>query len=148
MKISDLVDRDNIVLDLRAPDKAQVLRELSRRAGSALSIGQDVILSALQAREALGSTGLGRGFALPHARLDQLNDFFALFARLARPVNFASIDDKPIDLVILLLIPANAGKEHLATLAALARPLRDQTLLQRLREAANVDALYDLLAGP
>src|ERR1700726_1163198 len=126
MKISDLVDRDNIVLDLRAPDKAQVLRELSRRAGSALSIGQDVILSALQAREALGSTGLGRGFALPHARLDQLNEFFALFARLARPVDFASIDDKPIDLVILLLIPAKAGKEHLATLAALARPLRDQ----------------------
>ena len=147
MKIADLIGEDNVVVDLRCGDKDRLLVELSRRAAAALALDQDVILKALRAREALGSTGLGKGFALPHARLEQLPRFFALFARLARPIDFASIDDQPVDLVILLLIPAKAGNEHLAALAALSRPLRDATFVKQLREAANAKALHGLLAG-
>ena len=73
--------------------------------------------------------------------------FFGLFVRLARPIDFASIDGLPVDLVILLLTPANAGNQHLATLAALSRPLRDATFVQRLRQAPDADALYRLLAN-
>ena len=83
---------------------------------------------------------------MPHARLDALSQFFALFVRLARPIDFAAIDDRPVDLVILLLTPANAGNQHLATLAALSRPLRDETFVRRLRQAPDAEALHALLA--
>jgi nitrogen PTS system EIIA component len=133
---------------LRVGDKTQLLRELARRASAALSLDQRVILDALQAREDLGSTGLGKGFALPHARLDALSQFFALFVRLARPIDFAAIDDRPVDLVILLLTPANSGSQHLATLAALSRPLRDDAFVRRLRQASDAASLHKLLADP
>jgi nitrogen PTS system EIIA component len=147
MPLGELIGANHVIVDLRAADKTQLLRELARRAGTALSLDQRIILDALQAREKLGSTGLGKGFALPHARLEGLPRFFALFVRLAKPIDFASIDGLPVDLVILLLTPANAGNQHLATLAALSRPLRDATFVQQLRKAPDADALHSLLAN-
>jgi PTS system nitrogen regulatory IIA component len=147
MGIADIIGPNYVIVGLRVADKAQLLRELARRAASALSLDQRIILDALQAREALGSTGLGKGFALPHARLDTLPQFFALFVRLARPIDFAAIDDRPVDLVIMLLTPADAGSQHLATLAALSRPLRDAAFVQRLRQASDAEAVHALLAG-
>jgi PTS system nitrogen regulatory IIA component len=147
MRIGDVIGPDQVVVGLRVGDKTQVLQELASRAGGALDIDRRIILDALQARENLGSTGLGKGFALPHARLDAVAQPFALFARLARPIDFAAIDGKPVDLVILLLTPSNGGNQHLATLAALSRPLRNDGLVQRLRRAANAAEAYDLLAG-
>jgi PTS system nitrogen regulatory IIA component len=146
MRIGDLIGANHVIVGLRVADKAQLLRELARRAASALSLDQRLILEALQARENLGSTGLGKGFALPHARLDALSQFFALFVRLARPIDFAAIDGRPVDLVMLLLTPASAGNQHLATLAALSRPLRDDAFVQRLRQASDAEALHRLLA--
>ena len=70
-----------------------------------------------------------------------------MFARLTRPIDFAAIDGKPVDLVILLLTPANGGNQHLATLAALSRPLRNEALVQRLRRASDAAQAYNLLAG-
>ena len=148
MKIEDVIGPEQVVVGLRVSDKAQLLRELSRRAAAAVSLDQSVIHDALLARENLGSTGLGKGFALPHARLDALPRFFALFVRLARPIDFAAIDDQPVDLVILLLTPADAGNQHLATLAALSRPLRDAEFVQRLRRAADAETVYKLLTSP
>ena len=147
MPLGELIGANHVIVDLRVADKAQLLQELARRASAALSLDQRIILDALQAREKLGSTGLGKGFALPHARLDGLSRFFALFVRLAKPIDFASIDGLPVDLVILLLTPANASNQHLATLAALSRPLRDATFVQRLRTAPDADALHRLLAN-
>ena len=147
MKIKDVIGPEQVEVGLRVSDKAQLLRELSRRAAAAVSIDQSVIHDALLARENLGSTGLGKGFALPHARLDTLPRFFALFVRLARPIDFAAIDGQPVDLIILLLTPANAGNQHLATLAALSRPLRDAEFVQRLRRAADTATIYTLLAS-
>jgi PTS system nitrogen regulatory IIA component len=146
MHIGELIGADHVIVGLRVGDKTQLLRELARRAASALSLDQRLILDALQAREDLGSTGLGKGFALPHARLDALSQFFALFVRLARPIDFAAIDDRPVDLVILLLTPANTGNQHLATLAALSRPLRDEAFVRRLRQAPDAPAVHALLA--
>jgi nitrogen PTS system EIIA component len=148
MTIGDLIGSNNVIDGLRVADKTQLLQELARRAGAALSLDQRVILDALQARENLGSTGLGKGFALPHARLDVLTSAFALFVRLARPIDFASIDGLPVNLMILLLTPANAGNQHLAMLAGLARPLRNEAFVQRLRQAPDATALHKLLAEP
>jgi PTS system nitrogen regulatory IIA component len=146
MQIGDIIGPDNVIVGLRVADKTQLLRELARRAAAALALDQRVILDALQAREALGSTGLGKGFALPHARLDALPRYFALFARLARPIDFAAIDERPVDLAILLLTPAD-DSQHLATLAALSRPLRDETFVRRLRQAPDAASVHALLGS-
>jgi PTS system nitrogen regulatory IIA component len=146
MQVAELIGPDQVIVGLRAADKAQLLQELARRAGAALSQDARIILEALQARESLGSTGLGKGFALPHARLDTLTRPFALFARLTRPIDFASVDERPVDLVILLLTPSN-DNHHLATLAALSRPLRDDSFVQRLRQAQDAAAAHKVLAA-
>jgi PTS system nitrogen regulatory IIA component len=147
MTIGELIGANHVVVGLRAVGKAQLLQELARRAGFELSLDQRVILNALQARENLGSTGLGKGFALPHARLDPLSRPFALFARLAHPIDFSSIDGLQVDLVILLLTPANGGNQHLAALAALSRPLRNEAFTQGLRQATDAPALHELLVN-
>lgn len=147
MSVGDIISPDNVVVGLRVSDKGQLLQELTARAARVLSLDPPVIFDALQARERLGSTGLGKGFALPHARLEALDRRFALFVRLARPIEFTAIDSLPVDLVVLLLTPASMGNEHLALLAALARPLRDGRLLQRLRAAPDANALHQLLAN-
>ena len=147
MKMADLIGQDRVVVGLRAPDKTQLLQDLSGRAANALSLDRRKIFDALQARENLGSTGLGKGFALPHARMEGLGRAYALFVRLARPIDFASIDERPVDLAILLLTPANGANHHLATLATLSRPLRDELFVQKLRQAADATAVHRLLAS-
>ncbi len=147
MELADLLTPDRVVVGLRAGDKGQLLHELSRRAAGALEMPVHPVLAALLAREQLGSTGLGRGFALPHARVEGVTQFFGLFARLGRPVAFQAIDEKPVDLVFLLLIPPLAGAEHVAALAAISRPLRDPDFAVQLRKAETAEALWALLAG-
>ena len=146
MTIGEIIGPDRVIVGLRVGDKGQLLQELAQRAATATSLDAATIFSALQARERLGSTGLGKGFALPHARLQTLVAPYVLFARLARPIDFAAIDERPVDIVILLLTEANGSNQHLATLAALSRPMRDPAFVQRLRQAADATALYGVLA--
>ncbi|WP_036262796.1 PTS sugar transporter subunit IIA [Methylocapsa aurea] len=145
MDLADFIDPSRVIFGARASNKEQLLRDLASRAAAQLNLDAQTICAALQAREELGSTGLGEGFALPHARIAGLDAFFGMFARLNRPIHFDSIDGKPVDLVFLLLIPANAGGEHLAALAAVSRHLRDKECAARLRKAASAAALCSLL---
>lgn len=147
MTIGDLIGLDRVIVGLRPGDKAQLLQELSNRAAAATSLDAGEVFDALQARENLGSTGLGKGFALPHARLQALKAPYALFARLARPIDFAAIDEQPVDIVILLLTQADGGNQHLATLATVSRPMRDAAFVQKLRQAPDAAALHRLLQG-
>ena len=145
MNIADLIAPDRVVVPLRVSDKAQLLHELSHRAARLLAIDPQVILDALQTREALGSTGVGQGIALPHARIPGLPQTFGLFARLERPIDFDAIDEQPADLVFLLLMPDRAGNENIAALAAVARRLRDRNLAAQLRRVATCSEAYDAL---
>jgi PTS system nitrogen regulatory IIA component len=147
MALGELIGPDQVLVDLRVADKTQLLSELARRAAAVLALEQPVLLRALQAREQLGSTGLGRGFALPHARLPRMPRVYALLARLARPIDYDSVDDKPVDLVVLLLTQESAANQHLATLAALSRPFRDAAFAQQIRKAPDAAAMHRLLAG-
>jgi PTS system nitrogen regulatory IIA component len=147
MTIGDLIGPDRVVVGLRLGDKAQLLQDLAGRAAVATTLDASTIFNALQTRENLGSTGLGKGFALPHAQLEALDAPYALFVRLARPIDFAAIDERPVDIVILLLTPANGGNQHLATLAAVSRPMRDAAFVQKLREAQDAAAVHKVLAG-
>jgi PTS system nitrogen regulatory IIA component len=147
MDIADFIAADRVALDLRARDKPQLLQELARRAAATgAGVPADAILAALRSREDLGSTGLGKGFALPHARIDGLPKFFGLFARLARAIDYDAIDGNPVDLVFLLLMPANAGNEHVAALAAVSRRFRDAEAASRLRKADAATVLAMLTA--
>jgi len=146
MTIGDIIPPDQVVVGLRGLDKTHLLQDLAGRAARATSLEARAVFDALLLRENLGSTGLGKGFALPHARLEGLSRRYALFARLARPIDFTAIDGRPVDLLILLLAPAD-GADHLSTLAALSRPLRDEPFLQQLRAAPDAPAIHRLLAG-
>ena len=148
MEIADLIAQNRIALDLRVRDKAQLLRDLAKRAEpSCDGVSAATIEAALRSREALGSTGLGRGFALPHARIDGLTRFVGLFARLDRPIDFDAIDGAPVDLVFLLLMPDEAGNGHVAALAAVSRRFRDVEIVARLRKADAAAAFVTLTAG-
>jgi PTS system nitrogen regulatory IIA component len=146
MDIADLIVPERIVLDLKIKDKTQLLRDLAARAEAAgAGIPASRILVALTAREALGSTGLGKGFALPHARLEGLARCFGLFARLARPIDYAAIDGQKVDVVVLLLTPADGDADHLAALSLVARRLREGDLLGRIRRAEGATSVMGML---
>lgn len=146
MDIAELILPAQVLADLKAADKAQVLREIGRRAAAALGLDARTVVDALAAREDMGSTGIGLGIAVPHARLAGITRSFGLFARLARPVDFAAIDGKPVDLVFLLLTPASGNTDHLAALACVARRLRDPAVARALR-SGDSEGLYQCLTG-
>jgi PTS system nitrogen regulatory IIA component len=148
MIVSDLIGPDQVIAGLRGGSKGAVLRELARRAAKALKLDENLIADALLAREEMGSTGVGSGVAIPHATIAGLARPFALFAQLRKPIEFAAIDDQPVDLLCLLLSPAKAGHDHLTALACLSRRLRDATVAGSLRGARDDGTLYRLLSGP
>ena len=145
MAITAFLTSDHVICGLRVADKPQLLQELARRASEYLEIPQKTVLEALQRRENLGSTGLGEGFALPHASVSGLKTMFGMFAKLNRPIAFEAIDGKPVDLVFLLLIPEEAGGAHVAALAAISRLVRDPACAAAVRKANNAAALYAVL---
>jgi PTS system nitrogen regulatory IIA component len=147
MDLADLIQPDCVIIEQRFGDKLQLLQALARRAGDLLQGSPQAILQALQAREQLGSTGLGRGFALPHARIEGIKALFGMFVRLNRPVAYQAIDEQPVDLIFLLLIPADAGNEHITALATISRHLRDPAFVVRLRHASTPALLHAALTG-
>ena len=105
------------------------------------------IFDAVLQRERLGSTGVGQGVAIPHARLAGVKEVVGVFARLRTPVDFESIDGRPADLIFMLIAPDDAGAEHLKALARVSRLLRREDVRQRLRAAPDADAVHAVLAG-
>jgi nitrogen PTS system EIIA component len=114
---------------------------------AARTLGLDAgqVAEALLLRERLGSTGFGRGIALPHAKLEGLAGVRALFIQMQRPIDFAAVDGLPVDLFFILLSPIDAGADHLKALASASRMLRNEAMADRLRGAKNDEALYALL---
>lgn len=147
MELPDFIAPESVVFAVRVKNKEQLLRDLASRAAASLNLDAETIFAALQKREQLGSTGLGEGFALPHARIERLDRFFGMFARLSRPIPFDSIDDRPVDLVFLLLIPAAAQKEDLTVLATISRHMRDKEFAASLRRAGDAGAFRNLLCA-
>jgi PTS system nitrogen regulatory IIA component len=122
------------MVDVRAPDKVVLLKELSTRAAE-VAVEPSLISTEIIKREQLGSTGVGSGVAIPHARIPDLNRSFGILARLKKAVDFAAIDGQPVDIVFLLLLPGSPGSEQLNALAAAARQLRKPRVAQNLRKA-------------
>ena len=146
MDMGQWLEAGAIALKLRADGKRQALTALAGVAGRVLAYPPADVLDRLLEREAEGSTGVGHGVALPHARLPGLTGLRAVFVRLETPVAFAAVDDQPVDLMLALFAPEGVGGEHLRALARASRALRQAELRQQLRQARTVDAVYALLA--
>ena len=142
MKIGDFLSPDHVRVDVRASDKGRLLHELSAQAATALGLDVQEISGQIDKREELGSTGVGNGVALPHARLQGLKSPFGLLARLRQPIDFAAIDERPVDIVFLLLLPNTADSSQLNALACVARTLRNEHVLQRVRSASDASSLF------
>ena len=146
MDISDLIVGPQAVLGaMRAGNKKQLLHELAAQAARLASLHERQIFDVLLERERLGSTGIGGGIAIPHGKLAGLSRLHGVFARLVTPVDFEAIDERPVDLVFLLLAPEASGADHLKALARVSRLLRDRNTVDKLRAAQSADALYALL---
>ena len=145
--LGTLVPLDHVLLGLKATSKRQLLRSLAQAASRVTGVDAEAILEALLQRERLGTTGLGEGIAIPHARIADLPAFTGFFARLAKPVDFEAVDGRPVDLVFLLLAPEGAGADHLKVLARVARLLRDPEIREALRACPDPAAVQAVLAG-
>jgi PTS system nitrogen regulatory IIA component len=142
MNIREFLAPSDVAIDVPARDKSALLRELSARAASVLRLPAKMVAEEIAKRDDLGSTGIGGGACLPHARLREVKRPFGLLVRLKDRIPFEAIDDKPVDIVFLLLLPASSQLEQLNALAAVARKLSDAGVLHKLRAASSADALY------
>jgi PTS system nitrogen regulatory IIA component len=145
MKIVDLLTPNSIVANLKATSKKHALQELSKRIAQVIKHDERDILEILLEREKLGTTGIGDGIAIPHGKLVSAEKLHGFFARLNRPINFESVDDRPVDLIFLLIAPETAGADHLKALALVSRLFRDKPICDKLRGSDQPEALYALL---
>ena len=145
MNISNILTEKNILLGLKANSKREFLQELAQRASEITGIDALSIFDAILERENLGSTGFGGGTALPHSRFIGLDKVYAFFAKPAYPFDFDAIDNKPVDMVFLLMSPEGSGADHLTALAMLSRILKDTSTCKKLRQMTKTTEIYALL---
>lgn len=145
MKISDIMTENNVVFGIKTNNKRQLLQDLAHKASEITGIDERTIFDIVLERENLGSTGFGSGTALPHGRIPDLDKVYGFFAKLASPLEFESVDGKPVDLVFLLLSPEGSGADHLTALAQISRILKDESTCEKLRQADSSEKIYSLL---
>jgi len=142
-----LVNSDNILCHDTAPSKKRALEKLSTLlANNTNNISKERIFNVLLERERLGSTGLGKGVAIPHARIPDLRHTIAAMLTLDKPVNFDAVDGKPVDILFGLLVPSGDDNEqHLQHLSRLVRLFRDAEICQQIRDADNAEQIFEIL---
>lgn len=147
-ELNDMLRPGAVKANVVAPNKKALFQQLAGLAARAYGIDEAAVQERLTDRERLGSTGFGGGVAIPHGKIDGLPAVIGVFARLAQPVDFAAIDDMPVDLVFMLLSPSDAGADHLKALALVSRALRDRGFVAKLRGASSDDALLAIFEAP
>lgn len=148
MDLGDLIKPEAVIGALPAKTKKQALQELADRASALTGVPARTIFDTLVQRERLGTTGFGRGIAIPHGKLPDLDRVIAIFARLETPIDFEAQDREPVDLIFLLLAPEHAGADHLKALARISRVLRDPLATEKLRTSRDRATLYAVLTEP
>jgi PTS system nitrogen regulatory IIA component len=147
MRISDFLSSADVISDAAFADKRKLLEELARRAATVVDVQPALVLSELLRREHLGSTGMGGGVAIPHARFHQVKKPFGMLVRLKKPIDFEAVDDEPVDTIVLLLLPDEPGGERLGALACIARKLRDPAVMVAVRRARDSAEIYRTLTS-
>jgi nitrogen PTS system EIIA component len=145
--LGDMMSAGAVESSLPVGNKKALFQHFAQVAEREYGLSAGLVSERLTERERLGSTGFGKGVAIPHGKIDGLDHIVALFAKLEQPVDYQAIDDLPVDLVFCLLSPPDAGAEHLKALAQASRWLREATFVAKLRGAGSDDAVFALFAG-
>jgi PTS system nitrogen regulatory IIA component len=148
MELRDILSQESVLVCTDIKTKRDVLTKLSDKVAALTGQPAAEIFEALNDRESLGSTGLGNGIAVPHGKYAPLKGVMAVFMRLPSPVDFESVDDQPVDIVMMLLAPMGAGADHLKALARVARVLRTDSVADALRHSSDPATLYRILTQP
>ncbi len=133
MELSKLLIPGAVRVVGQLTSKKRLFQELGEMAAQAYHLNGSVAIDGLQERESLGPTGVGHGIALPHARLQDLEEIVAVFLRLEKPLDYDSVDRQPVDLVFGLFAPKDSGVDHLKALALVSRTMRDPGICAKLR---------------
>ncbi|KIN62755.1 Nitrogen regulatory IIA protein [Sulfitobacter noctilucicola] len=147
MKFSKLLKPEAVKVLTSASSKKRLMQELGDLVHVAYGLDAGRVVEALNQREALGPTGVGHGVALPHARLEGLDEVVGAFVVLDKPVDFSSVDRQPVDLAFALFAPEDAGVEHLKALALVSRTLRDTSICTKLRANQDAGTLFTILTA-
>ncbi|WP_136636217.1 PTS sugar transporter subunit IIA [Pseudooceanicola onchidii] len=147
MALSEILKPEAVKVIASASSKKRLLHDIGDLAQSTYDYDSSAVIEALMERESLGPTGVGHGVALPHARLSDVTDMTAAFILLEKPVDFDSVDRQPVDIVMALFAPQEAGVEHLKALALVSRTLRNPDLCKKLRANKDAATLYALLTS-
>ncbi len=146
MKILDILNEDCIIPELRSQNKRGVLEELT---GALLNfkanLDKEALVEVLLERERLGSTGIGDGIAIPHGKIQDLDELILSFGRSTRGIEFDSMDGRPTHLFFLLIAPENSAGIHLRALAKISRLLKSAHFRQRLMEAGNREGIFQVI---
>jgi len=145
MTISALLSPQTIFIDTEISSKKKLLELIANIAADRTSLSESAIYNGLLNRERLGSTGLGQGFAVPHARLGDLDQTLGCFFRLKEPVNFDAPDNRPVDLVFTIIIPEAATEQHLLILSSLARIFSSEEVCDAVRKAGSKDEIAAII---
>lgn len=145
MQLSSILHPHAVFPRLAAGSKKQALKMLSALAADRVDLAEKEIFHTLLERELHGSTGMGGGIAIPHGRFEGLGQSQVFFASLEKPVEFGADDDRPVDLMFMLLTPAVASNEHIKALALVSKLLREKSLCEKLRATNDAQAIYALL---
>lgn len=148
MELADILSEESVLVCTGVKNKRDVLLKLSEKVATLTGQPAGDIFEALDNRESLGSTGLGNGIAVPHGKYTPLKGVIAVFMKLTEPVDFESVDDQPVDIVMMLLAPMGSGADHLKALARVARVLRTDSVAEALRRSNDPAVLYAILTRP
>ena len=142
MEFSDLIKPAAVKVAGSYSSKKRLFVDLGQTAFESYGLDAETVTSALLEREALGPTGVGHGIALPHARIDGLEDFVGMFVRAEKATEFSAVDKQPVDLIFCLLAPHRAGVEHLKALALVSRTMRNPDFCAKLRSNSDPATLH------
>ncbi|MDM8559532.1 PTS IIA-like nitrogen regulatory protein PtsN [Candidatus Parabeggiatoa sp. HSG14] len=145
MQISDILTPERMLCHVQATSKKRALEYFSKLLAIDTSLTSHEIFESLLGRERLGSTGLGKGIAIPHARVTQCNVTLAAFLQLEKGIDFDAIDKKPVDLLFALMVPENSTEEHLEILAQLVNMFSEKEFREKLRNVPDCREKFDLL---
>ncbi|MDG2474123.1 MAG: PTS sugar transporter subunit IIA [Paracoccaceae bacterium] len=145
MLISEIITHSRVLSLNSVSSKKRLFQEIANGLVVECDLPVDNVFNALKDREQLGPTGMGNGIAIPHAKVGGINEIIGMFIRLAKPIEFDSIDKKKVDLIFAILAPIHSGVEHLKALAKVSRLLRDKNICSKLRSTEDITALHSIL---